>query len=326
MDKANSDEARAGRPQSRAELELWGHFPEWVSLGFLCTPSHPTVLAPQAKQTSLRIALLLSLYFSCREQYKKDRLSLPLLPSFSPAMPSASRKQPPSSTSAPYLFAQPGVAFASSSSNSPSTRSSPYSQPSSAHTRSDSSGHSSALPVNSASSSAAALLAQRSNTYLPSSASDMPAAASHSHNVYSPRSSRDATGAPLLSSSYATSSYGSHQDGVERLSSGPAFGSSTGWAPGASTGMHASSIGGGRGSISSQGSAGTSNYTPRAAAPAWAGGGSVTSHSSVTQKYALGEDPSQWARTGSPEPDGTSSSPPLLFLSPLTFSFSRVTC
>lgn len=35
----------------------------------------------------------------------------------------------------------------------------------------------------------------------------------------------------------------------------------------------------------------------------------MTSHSSVTQKYALGEDPSQWARTGSPEPDGTSFSP-----------------
>lgn len=52
----------------------------------------------------------------------------------------------------------------------------------------------------------------------------------------------------------------------------------------------------------------------------------MTSHSSVTQKYALGEDPSQWARTGSPEPDGTSSSPPPLFLSPLTFLFSRVTC
>ena len=262
---------------------------------------------------------------------------------------------PSSKTTTPYAFAQPGIASVSSSSApspsgaypSSSSSRSPYGQQrqQQQHARNDSSGRSSALPLASTagSSSTTHLLAQRSSAHVPyangsSTSLDMPS------STYSPRAGG---AAPLLagyghqnngggssSSSIAGGGAGRgpfYEPDFERLADstssrgGGGGGASRNGSFAAAGGFRGSD--GGRGSISSLGSVTSMGYTPRAQVGMY-DAGSIASHASsstVGQQYALGGDPSQWARSGSPEPDGRSSFAPSLAhaLSATTSSSAR---
>lgn len=229
---------------------------------------------------------------------------------------------PPTSS---YLFAQPGIAY-SSSAHAPPPASSPQSStarqppPSSSsshapygtpHSRSDSTGQSSSVPLPSAASSTSHLL-QRSPPH------QSHAAMPPSSSTYSPSASRDATGAPLLDGYAASTSSSSaaaaasrnnpfgDSAGFERLQDSVGGASARGgdqWSRGSGAAPYSA-----RGSISSLGSANSMGYAPRAQNGMYYDDRSVASHatSSMGQQYALGGDPSQWARSGSPEPDGAS--------------------